>query len=223
MILAALFMPSIRFSSFRFIIPLAWLVISRKMSGIARIPGTPYLLLHGSKYYVPGIDRLTAAFVLALWITIFTVYRTVLSGLKRDLALFLAFRACSLMHLLWPWAKSATTLIPHAASFLDPAFFHVLLNNRNIFIRGLPRNITGLRVFLGQLDLPPFLFLLLFCQFFLLLYIRVIFSCQNILLCDFFTLLPLQLTGLPMLILIRVTHIIDWSGKMPSPATNQVI
>jgi hypothetical protein len=60
---------------------------------------------------------LLTAFVLALWITILAVYRTIISGFKRDFALFLALRANCLVHLPWP-AKSTTTatLISHHVS-----------------------------------------------------------------------------------------------------------
>jgi hypothetical protein len=59
---------------------------------------------------------LLTAFVLALWITFLAVYRTIISGFKRDFALFLALRANCLVHLPWPAESTTTTLISHVSS-----------------------------------------------------------------------------------------------------------
>ena len=58
-----------------------------------------------------------AALVLALRETVFTVNGSVLPRLERDFALFVAFRAGCLKHLLRS-AKSSTTLITHVISFV---------------------------------------------------------------------------------------------------------
>jgi len=58
-----------------------------------------------------SLSLLLTAFVLALWIAILAVYRTVISGFKRDFAFFLTFCANRLVHLPWPAESTATTLL----------------------------------------------------------------------------------------------------------------
>jgi len=88
---------------------------NRKPQGQVSCP-CGFRLLRYYCIYCIALLQLTA-FVLALWITILAVYRTIVSGFKRDFALFLTLRANCLVHLPWPAESTTTTLISHVSSF----------------------------------------------------------------------------------------------------------
>jgi len=91
------------------------------------------------------------AFVLALRKAVLAVYGTVIPGLERDFAFFLAFGANRLVHFTLPAAKPATAttaLVPHATSFLEIYYGRNFTTNKGplqqLFTEGQDQWLPGL-------------------------------------------------------------------------------